>query len=370
MPRLWLLIPLFVAFVAGAQEPEPKTNDWPLFRRTPEQAGVTKDTVPDKLEVLWQFKTEDSIEGAVAVAGDVVYAASMDEYLYAINLTSGKEKWKYKAGPFKAPPAIRDGLVYAGDLDGKLHCIDAGKGTKKWIFDTESGTELGGANFHGSDVLFGSHDENLYCVDKDGKERWKFKIDGPIYGSVSVSAGKTFLAGCDSKVHVINVKDGKEERSVDLGGQTAATAAARGDVIYVGTMRNEVKAIDWKKGEVVWTYKAARNAQAFYSSAAVNEKYVVIGSRDNSVHCIDRKTGNGMWTFPTGNKVDSSPVIAGSRVVVGSLDGKVYVIDLEKGKQVTSVTLDSAIAAAPVVVGGKVLIGTQKGTLYCLGVKK
>jgi outer membrane protein assembly factor BamB len=367
-PRLLCLF-LAVALLGFAPVSDKKpSDDWPVFRGTRDQAGVTASRVPDKLDVLWTVTTGDAFEGAVAVAGGVVYAGSMDENLYAIDLAGGKQKWKYKGGPFKAPPAVRDGLVYAGDLDGLLHCVDAAKGTKKWSF--EAGAEIGGANFYEHDVLFTSHDENLYCLDQDGKQRWRFKTEGQIYGSVAVVAGKTFLVGCDSRMHVIDIAKGKEDRSVELGGQTAGTAAVRGDLLYIGTMKNEVLAIDWKKGAVVWTYKPGRGGQAFYASPAVNDKYVVIGSRDNKVHCIDRKTGNGVWTFPTGNKVDSSPVIAGSRVVVGSLDSNLYVLDLASGKQITKVTLDGPISAAPVVVSGKVIVGTQKGTLYCLGARK
>jgi outer membrane protein assembly factor BamB len=371
MSRLVALAVLSCGLFALAAEVEPKqkVGDWLLFRRTPEQTGFTKAKAPEKLDVLWKFTTGDSIESAVAVADGVVFAASMDEHLYAIDLDTGKQKWKYKAGPFKAPPSVRNKLVYVGDLDGYLHCVDAAKGEKKWTFEA-GGTEIGGANFHEGNVLFGSHDENLYSVSGMGKENWKFKIDGPIYGSVSVSQGKTFLAGCDSQLHVIDVKTGKADRSVDLGGQSAATAAVMGDVLYVGTMKNEVKAIDWKKGDEVWTYKGGRNTQAFYSSPAVSAQYVVIGNRDNRVHCIDRRTGKGVWRFVTENKVDGSPVIAGSHVVVGSLDAKLYVIDLEKGKEVASLALDGAISASPVVLDGKILIGTQKGTVYCLGKKK
>src|SRR5258707_15827992 len=97
----------------------------------------------------------------------------MDEYLYALDLGKGTKKWKYKAGPIKAPPAVRDGKVYVGDLDGLFHCVDAIAGTKTWTF--EAGAEIAGANFHSADILFGSHDESLYCLDKDGKQRWKFK---------------------------------------------------------------------------------------------------------------------------------------------------------------------------------------------------
>src|SRR5262249_50195095 len=78
---------------------------WPIFRGNAEQTGVASGTLPDKLEVLWKFSTNDSIEGAPAIVGGVVYVGSFDEYLYALDLADGKQKWKYKAGPTKASPA-------------------------------------------------------------------------------------------------------------------------------------------------------------------------------------------------------------------------------------------------------------------------
>lgn len=341
---------------------------WPLFRGNPAQTGVAEGKLPDKLDELWKFTADDGIEGAVAVADGVVFAGSLDEHLYALSLKDGKPKWKYKGGPFKAPVSVRKGRVYLGDLDGLLHCVDAAKGTKVWTFEAKA--EANGVNFHGDDVLFTSHDENLYCLDKDGKEKWKFKTEGQIYGSVALSGARTFLAGCDSEVHVIDVAKGTEPgMPVPLGGQTGATVAVLGDMLYVGTMSNEVKAIDWKKGAVAWTYKPVRG-NAFFSSPAVTDKYVVIGSRDNRVHAVNRKDGSEAWMFTTKNRVDSSPVVVGNRVVVGSLDGHLYVLDLATGKEVQKLKLDSPVAASPAVVEGKVLIGTQRGALYCFGAKQ
>jgi len=136
-------------------------------------------------------------------------------------------------------------------------------------------------------------------------------------------------------MHVIDVGKGKELSSLELGGQTGASAAVLGDNLYVGTMRNEVKQIDWKKTAEGWTYKVGERGQVF-SSPAVTEKFVVVGARDNRVHCVERKTGKAGWTFPTGKNVDSSPVIAGSQVVVGSLDARLYVLDLAAGKELAT----------------------------------
>ncbi|MFO0929707.1 MAG: PQQ-binding-like beta-propeller repeat protein [Gemmataceae bacterium] len=358
---------IVLAVAAANPAPVPK-GVWPVFRGTTEQTGVARSSLPTKLDVLWTLKTEDAFENAVAVADGTVFAGSMDEHLYALDLATGKVRWKYKAGPFKAPPAVRGSRVYVGDLDGVFHCVDAEKGTKVWSFDT--GAELGGANFHGDDVLVASHDEHLYCLSNAGKLRWKFKTDGPIYGSVAVADGRTFLVGCDSQLHILDIATGTQERSVDLEGQTGATAAVVGDILYIGTMKNEVRAIDWKKGAPLWTFKPGRNAQAFFSSPAVTDRQVVVGSRDNRLYCIDAKKGDKVWAFATGGRVDSSPVIAGTRIVVGSLDGKLYVVDRTSGKETAQIELDGPIVASPVLVDGRLLIGTEKGTLYCLGARK
>ena len=87
---------------------------------------------------------------------------------------TGEKKWEYKAGPIKASPAYRDGGVYVGDSNGLFHCVDAANGRKRWTFPT--GAEItSGANFAGDNILFGSYDETLYCLDKNGKQVWTFK---------------------------------------------------------------------------------------------------------------------------------------------------------------------------------------------------
>jgi outer membrane protein assembly factor BamB len=227
-------------------------GDWPLFRGNALQTGVADSKLPERLEVLWQAKLGDAVEGAPAITDGMVYIGSYDEHLYALDLMTGKEKWKFKCGPTKASPSVYKGNVFIGNEDGYFHCVDAASGNKKWTYET-NGEITCGANFAGDRVIFGSHDSTLYCLTLDGKLDWKFQTEGPVNGSPVIVGERTFLAGCDSNLHVIDIKAGKSLAAVDLQGQAGATAAVVGNNLYVGTMTNQVQAVDLKKNELAWT---------------------------------------------------------------------------------------------------------------------
>jgi outer membrane protein assembly factor BamB len=351
-----------------------QNGTWPLFRGNAHQTGVAASTLPDNLEILWTFSTKDAIEGTPAIADGVVYVGSFDENLYAIDLATGKEKWRYKAGALKSPAAVHGGRVYIGNMDGLLHCVDAAKGTKLWTFETPNQAEItSGVSFADGKLYFGCADETLYCLTENGKKLWTFRVQGgPVMATPAIAQNRTFVAGCDSTLHVLDATEGKELASVELGGQIGATAAVVGANLYVGTMSSTVLGVDWKQAKVAWTYEPEKTKQAFYSSPAVTDKLVVIGCRDRRVRGLDRATGKEVWNFLAAGQVDCSPVVVGSRVVVGAKDrtGTLYVLDLAKGTKLAGIELDGAILSSPAVAEGKLVIGTEKGTVYCLGAKQ
>ncbi len=360
-----LALAFFAAFASLA-------GDWPVFRGNPAQDGVSADALPEQLAELWQFKagkSEDSIDGAPAVVGGVAYVASQDQNLYAVNLASGKEVWHFKApAPFKTSPAVRDGRVYVGDQDGNFFCLDAKKGEQMWKFPAEAEV-TSAAGFAGDKVMFGCGDESLYCLSPNGQKLWQFKVPGgPVMGTPAVEKNTTFCSGCDSKLHVIDIATGKEQAGVDLDGQTGATPSLKGGVLYVGTMSAQVKAVDLKKNEVIWTFDSGRS-QPFFASTAVGEKLVIAGSRDKRLYAIDRVKGTKVWEFATEGRIEGSPVIVGERVYAGSLDGNLYVIDLARGTQFQKLKLDSDVTGSIAVAEGRLLVGTRNGTLYCFGKK-
>ena len=189
------------------------TGDWPLFRGDRAGSGVAKSTLPanDELDVLWEYKVKGR-DGAFKSSPVVVrnqtncrttvYVADLDGKIYSIDLQTGQCNWNFQAGiSIEASPAYKDGHIYIGDLDGKFFCLDEDGGLV-WSKELEAPI-TGAANFHGDNVVFGTDDASLYCLNgKDGEEVWKFSAADQIQCSITVSENTAFVAGCDGQFRI------------------------------------------------------------------------------------------------------------------------------------------------------------------------
>src|SRR3954463_11964104 len=116
-PLLLILAPLLLA----------ASDEWPQFRGNLQLTGVATGSLPPNLSLLWTYEGGESIESSAAISGGSVYVGAQSAELLAIELKTGKLRWKYKAqeGIGESSPAVHDGVVYIGDLSGMLHAVRA-----------------------------------------------------------------------------------------------------------------------------------------------------------------------------------------------------------------------------------------------------
>ncbi|HKQ98663.1 MAG TPA: PQQ-binding-like beta-propeller repeat protein, partial [Candidatus Polarisedimenticolia bacterium] len=147
--KRWFLA-VGVWFVLGALAAGPARAQ-ATFHGDPARTGVYPGAGPRTLGgVKWTFKTGAPIVGSPAVAGGVVYIASLDTQLYAIDQETGKEKWKFKSRlPIASTPAITDDTVFFVSSTGALAAIDRAAGTPKWVFVAEYEKKFEAKNLHG-----------------------------------------------------------------------------------------------------------------------------------------------------------------------------------------------------------------------------
>ena len=72
---------------------------------------------------------------SVTVTAPLVYVASFDNNLYALDTATGTQRWVFRADTsIQSSPVVAYGMVYIGSNDNKLYAIDATTGQKRWAF--------------------------------------------------------------------------------------------------------------------------------------------------------------------------------------------------------------------------------------------
>src|SRR5207249_8590479 len=118
---------LLASLTAHASERR-QTGDanWPMFRGNPALTGLASGTLPDKLSLLWSFKTGGPVKSSAAIVEGHVFIGSGDGQVYGLELAGGKKIWAAKTGgPVDSSPLFLDGKVFFGSTDASLYAVDS-----------------------------------------------------------------------------------------------------------------------------------------------------------------------------------------------------------------------------------------------------
>ncbi len=352
-----------------------RAEDWPVARGNLHSTGVAASELPTEPEIVWTFDSEgSSFEATVVVEQGKIYVGDADGTFYAIELATGKKLWskKFDDAMFTSAAAVAGERLWVGDLVGKLRCLSTEDGSLIWEKQLDAEMMAGPMLYEGQ-LLTTTEGGTFTSFDAaSGDVKWEQKIDAPLRCMATVVDGKAMIAGCDSKLHVYNLADGKEVGAIDIDGPTGSTPAARDGKIYFGTEEGTFYAIDTTTDPmtVVWTFSDPRRRQGIRTAAAVDDKFAVFGSQGKAAYGIDLKTGEKVWDFPTRTRVESSPLIAGKVAIVATQRGKLSLVDLQSGEATWEHEDGGGFLASPVVVDGKLVIGNTDGTLTCFGAKE
>ena len=103
-----------------------------------------------------------------------------------------------------------------------------------------------------------------------------------------------------------------------------ATAAIAGGTVYVGSMDENLYALDLADGKPKWQYKAG----PVKAPVSVHEGAVYVGNTDGVFHRVDAAKGTKDWTFKTDGEISSGANFTGDSVLFGSGDENLYRLSL------------------------------------------
>lgn len=144
------------------------------------------------------------------------------------------------------------------------------------------------------------------------------------------------------------------------------TPAVTAELVYISGYNGKLYANNVKTGASRWVYPREGEMKPIVGGATVALGKVFFGSADGKLYALDAATGDFQWEFKTGDKIWSTPTVAGDTVYIGSFDKKLYAIDASRGTEKWRFETPGAIAASALVADGVVYIGSFDRYLYAL----
>src|SRR6266536_349123 len=279
---------------------------------------------------IWDFEAGGRFEAAPRIDADVAYAGSSDGRLYAVELTTGRLRWKYDAQEeVGTTPVVAAGLVLVMTLQDTLVAVDVKTGAWKWHHRRES--------------------------------REGFTIRGA--ANVIVSGGLAIGAYSDGTVAALDVVTGtvKWERKVAPAGDFVDVDGLRaeGGRLYAAAYSGAIYGLDVQTGHQLWEAKipaASRLALGGGTLVAVTATQVIgIGPQD----------GTTRWTLPLEGVPAGDPVILGGRAAVPNTKGLLW-IDASSGRLLRVFNPGTGVSAPPGWRGGRIYVLSNAGDLFAL----
>lgn len=368
------LIALLAAFsVCGCSQETTNDDEISMYRADVERTGDYKTQGLSNLTgVKWEFDTGGVISSTPCFGKDTVYISSKGGTLFALDLDTGKERWRYETKFLNfCSPCVAGFTVYIGARE-KLVALDAESGKTQWSYECGRGEDLDRIDTSpaviGDSIVFGDVVEgNAYSVNRVlGEELWKTYV-GPTSASFAYGDANVYFCLSDGRAYALNAETGNTVWSKDIYiamPTVFSEMCYQDEILYFSSLTNsKLYAISSVTGEGVW--EANLQTSALFSPA-FSDGIIYVGSTDHHVYAFDAKDGRSIWGFEAGGEVNSAPSFAGGVLYVGCDDGFLYALDGTTGRELWRFQTGDRIISSPAIKDGIVYFGSDGGYLYAL----
>ncbi|XP_015746218.1 beta-alanine-activating enzyme isoform X1 [Python bivittatus] len=307
-----------------------------------------------------------------------VYIGSHSQVIQAIDLYSGKVKWKRNlADRIESSACISKcgNFIVVGCYNGLVYVLQNSNGEIHWAFPTEDAVKSSPALDPSTGLFFiGSHDQHVYALDIYKKECvWRLHSEsGGVFASphLNLLPHHLYVGTLGGLLLAVNPVMGKTVWKSVCGKPIFSSPHCDKDYVYVGCVDGNLYCFS-HFGEKVWAFSS--NGPIFSSPCVSNfSRDIFFGSHDYFIYCCNRE-GNLLWKFETTSRVYATPFLFCSHdldsktfLVVTSTDGKIWILNAKTGVAEGTGELPGEVFSSPVAWGSTIIIGCRNNYLYCL----
>ncbi|MEU7009058.1 PQQ-binding-like beta-propeller repeat protein [Streptomyces sp. NPDC046332] len=220
----------------------------------------------------WSYPVGDAascgnVPVRVAPAEDGCVYVSAGTRVLSIDIAGGHVRWHFEApavflspAAFAPGPAVTGGGVYLADYLGTVYALDATTGQDRWRIATESRQSIEPVLVVDGNVHVGSGSA-LYTLDAvTGTPKWRFAAGGELTGTPVVADGRVHFGSADHVLYTLDATGGQLRWKLATGGEITGSPVARGGVVYACSKDRCVYALDAVKGTATGRGAAAPRA--------------------------------------------------------------------------------------------------------------
>ena len=259
---------------------------------------------------------------------------SAGSQIYAVDLKTGKEVWRYPAAAdskhvfFASAVLSPDGQLLVGS-EGTVHAfvsINPETGKDNWAtpFTGARGPWVASPLVLNDTIYAPNSDGYIYVLDMNGKPSDDpIQIGGALWSAPATDGKLLYITSLDHHLHVIDPAKQSQGDPIDLGGAAPSSPAVSTDGAYVGSFASGIE---------------------------------FVGS--DGRHEAIAKASGWIWGKPT---------LEDETLYYADLNGKIYSFDLASGKQNWGdVSPDGAIVASLLVDADRIYVASEAGNLIAL----
>ncbi|MFE3657800.1 PQQ-binding-like beta-propeller repeat protein [Streptomyces sp. NPDC059165] len=208
----------------------------------------------------WSYPVGDAascggVPVRVAQAPDGCTYVAAGTRVLSVDTASGHVRWHFEApAVFLSPPAFAPGAavtgggVYLADYLGTVYALDATTGKDRWRIATEARQSIEPVLVAGGNVHVGSGSA-LYTLDAvTGTPKWRFAAGGEVVGAPVVAEGRVHFGSADHVLYTLDASGGQLRWKLATGGEITGSPVARNGVVYACSKDRCVYALDAVKG--------------------------------------------------------------------------------------------------------------------------
>lgn len=302
----------------------------------------------------------------VTTDADHAYIAG-GPYVYAVNLQTGVEVWRFPAKaatatPYYATPVLTpDGQLIVGSFDHKLYSLNPQSGAENWRYEGAKDRWIGGVLVTEDTIYATNADYKLYALTFTGTLKWvaPFQADQAIWGSPVSDGTNVYFGTLGRHVYAVNAQTGKQSWVQTVDGAILGTPVLGPDnTLFVGTYGSVLVTLNTRNGEIIHQESAS---SWIWSGPVQDGKNVYVGDANGMFYAFPLTSAGQAWTQQLNGAIIGSPLVLESSIVVATEAGNVYFID-NTGANLQPIAIAGKIYSTPVSAGTLILVAPTGGT--------